>query len=233
VTLILTRLILALVLFAGGLALRSLASVERSFADASRLTATLSPNAVGAYEDLEASLGRLGRLPRLGSVLVANAREARMVADYTEGSFVRLAAMDDHQGTPDSLSGEHLFVAANAALRANMQTRARPEAAMRNFDAIAKRYADVLEREPGHVDAAYNHEYVLRLRSRVARTNRTPALDPPARRKGDLPVGPTIHGVPGGPPRGVKFGEFQLLIPLTPEEADFPDDQRRTRRNKG
>ena len=228
------RLIVALLLLAGGAVLWTMARVERSLARASELAATLSPDAAAAYDDVERSLEWLRRLPRVADPLLADAREARMVADYAAGRFALLADAQSRDGAGSKPDPEHLFVAANAAYRLNRRAAMPPDVALRQLDAAAKRYADVLERQPGHIDAAYNYELVLRLRNRVARANRgLPPLQPFSR-KGDLPVGPTLHGLPGAPPRGAAFGEFDLLIPLQPDEADMQDDgKEKLRRGKG
>ena len=79
-------------------------------------------------------------------------------------------------------------------------------------------YAAVLKASPRHADAAYNYEYVSRVRDRVA--SRVPGKTPPAlapvaaARAGDLPGGPTIHGRPGGPPPEAKAEEFQVIAPM-------------------
>ena len=228
------RAILALVFVAAGALMWRLSEVERSLARASQLAATLSPDAAAAYEDVERSLGQLRRVPRLTDGLRAEVRRARMVADYTAGSFGPLADMNGHHDTGGELGADHLFVATNAAYRLSRRAAMSPEVALRQLDDIAKRYAQVLERQPDHVEAAYNYELVVRLRDRVARTNRGLPPLAPGGWKGDLPVGPTIHGLPGAPPRGAQFGRFDLLIPLEPDEADFPDDSKtRAPRGKG
>ena len=67
-------------------------------------------------------------------------------------------------------------------------------------------------------DAAYNYEYVVRLRESVARAKGAAAAQiakaPPVTPSTDLPVGPTIHGRPGGPPPETKGEEFEILTPM-------------------
>jgi hypothetical protein len=78
-------------------------------------------------------------------------------------------------------------------------------------------------------DAAYNYEYVARLRDAAARAKpgsaKSPAADrgrqpaqPRPRRPGDLPDGPTIHGRPGTHPPATRGEEFEVLTPM-----DFGD----------
>jgi hypothetical protein len=74
-------------------------------------------------------------------------------------------------------------------------------------------------------DAAYNYEFVARLRESRARSRASaatssskpggePASKSTATRPSDLPLGPTIHGVPGGPPPGTKGEQFEILTPM-------------------
>jgi hypothetical protein len=68
------------------------------------------------------------------------------------------------------------------------------------------------------VEAAYNYEYVARLRDRVARAPLgkpvKPAPAPALATAGDLPMGPTIHGRPGAPPPEAKMEDLQMLAPM-------------------
>ena len=228
------RLFAAARLFAGGAALSKLSRAERSFADAMRLAAVLSPRPPNAYEEVEQSLGWLKRIPRVGVALITDARDQRMRVEYAAGRLAVPEGSDGHLRTVTDADDVHEIVSANAAYRVDRTAPARPEVAMEQLDSAARRYAQLLERHPEDADAAFNYEYVLRVRSRIARTNRVPAPLLQVTWKGDLPLGPTIHGMPGAPPRSTKFGRFEILVPLAPEEADMPDDaRRRSRRGKG
>jgi len=67
-------------------------------------------------------------------------------------------------------------------------------------------------------DAAYNYEYVARLRDAAARAKPRPepSSRPPVRnpRPGEFPDGPTIHGRPGMHPPATKGEEFEVLTPM-------------------
>ena len=66
-------------------------------------------------------------------------------------------------------------------------------------------------------DAAYNFEYVARVRDTLARAKgaatprQTRAMNSP---NDDLPVGPTVHGAPGIHPPGTKGEEFEIMTPM-------------------
>ena len=81
-------------------------------------------------------------------------------------------------------------------------------------------------------DVAYNYEYVVRLRETAARGRQAPlrsgdtrmAQKTAAEAASDLPTGPTLHGYPGGPPKGTDMSQFKIVIPKRGEERkDNPE----------
>jgi hypothetical protein len=105
-----------------------------------------------------------------------------------------------------------LLMAANAAFR-----EAERNVTAQKLDGVLQAYASAMKASARN-DAAYNYEYVSRLRDQVAKaqgkgaTPRAPAVAAVA--AGDLPAGPTIHGRPGAPPPEAKMEDFQMLAPL-------------------
>jgi len=170
----------------------------------------------------------------LGDALQARRRQAAV--EYWLGEFDDLVASND-ESDPDVL-----FVAANAAYRAVRLRGATGPDAARQLDPVLQAYATVLKAAPSNTDAAFNFEYVARLRSELERMRPSPAAaDAPARRTAqpartsDLPRGPTIHGLPGGPPVNVPVEEFEVLIPRGSEAEEAPPGQAEGRkvRRKG
>jgi hypothetical protein len=110
-----------------------------------------------------------------------------------------------------------LLIAANAAYRAAERTpQPRPQR-IQQLDLVVQSYASALKSPVFMPDAAYNYEFVVRLRDAAARARGAPA--PPAKAvlptaSADLPVGPTIHGRPGAPPPETKGEEFEILTPM-------------------
>jgi hypothetical protein len=116
---------------------------------------------------------------------------------------------------------ELLRTAANAAFRGAQRDQPgtgnrEPGTVVQRLDVVLQTYASALKASPRDLDAAYNYEYVSRLRDQVARsqgkTRLTPA--PPVAMAGDLPAGPTIHGRPGTPPPEAKMEDIEMLAPL-------------------
>ncbi len=181
---------------------------ERRAADADAALATLQYSVpAGEYSGLADSMRSAQGLPGLDP-LVADIREHRAAAQYWQAVDV----------APDR-NPNVVFVVANAAFRAAQRDRERG-AFTRHLDDVLKQYGEVLKANPDNVDAAYNYEFVSRLRKAAAKAKGEPTpkamLAPPA--TGELPAGPTIHGHPGAPPKGVNMGQFKVQVPMRPEE---------------
>lgn len=165
---------------------------------------------VPEYTGLEESMRVAEGVPVLDSLL-SGVREHRAAAQYWEATDV---ATDRDPVV--------VFVVANSAYRAAQRERDRQSMA-RRLDDVMKQYAEVLKNDPENADAAYNYEFVARLKKNVAKPRETAAAlaakgpsGPPA--EGELPVGPTIHGQPGAPPKGVDMGQFKVIMPMRPDE---------------
>ena len=172
----------------------------------------------------------------------ANALEpGRSVSDYLPGQSRRLsddisiakahvaywlgrydAVAADTQGRADAAV---LLASANAAFRQAQKDAAIGPAAVQRLDGVLQSYAaamkaaspaDALASVALAKEAAYNYEYIARVRDRVARGGKTAHIPPAALRLmgGDLPAGPTIHGGVGTPPPDAKTEEFQTIMPM-------------------
>ncbi len=76
------------------------------------------------------------------------------------------------------------------------------------LDAIAKRYADVVREQPDNEDAAYNYEFVVRLRAAVAAAKQAIApLDLDAHRAHRSTV------IAADRPREVDTKKFKMIVP--------------------
>jgi len=206
-TVIAQFLLAAVVVLLGGVFW--IASVwERRAARADEALATLQyAGPASEYADLEESMRSAHGVPWMDD-LVAGIRERRAVAQYWEAADV----------VPDR-DPAVVFVVANAAYRSAQRERDR-QAVARRLDDVMKQYVEVLKSSPENVDAAYNYEYVARLKKNLGKAKESAlakaAPAPPA--EGELPSGPTIHGRPGAPPKGVDMGQFKVIMPMRPDE---------------
>jgi hypothetical protein len=135
----------------------------------------------------------------------------------------------DAAGTVVENGPQVLLLAANAAFRAAQADKAARAEMVHRYEAVMTSYADVLRLDPTLVDAAYNYEFVVRLRDEAAKPGRRPAERP-------APPIPTMHGRPGAPPEGVDMGEFKIVVPKRMEEREDEAEQpggQATRTRKG
>lgn len=211
------RAIAVLALVAAAAIARSEATLARTEADAWQQLVTLRYEAAATAPPPAGALATA-----LGDVVQAGRRRA--LVEYWLGRYGDLA-----EGAGGSTDPDVLFVAANAAYRVvRDQGTIGPEGA-KKLDPVLQAYASVLKASPRFTDAAFNFEYVARLRSYLERMKPAPGLkDDEAPAVGgrapttDLPRGPSVHGVPGGPPPNVKVEEFEILIPRESGEEEAP-----------
>ena len=123
-------------------------------------------------------------------------------------------------GASSATDAEVLRTAANAAFRDSQRDPGTGAAAVQRLDGVLQAYASALKASPRDVEAAYNYEYVARVRDQVARSQGKVKLTPApvaarvGEMRGDLPAGPTIHGRPGMPPPEAKMEDLEMLAPL-------------------
>jgi len=208
---VITRMLIALVLFAAAWLSWSEARLAGRVADARQQMATLQ---FQIDDSLAPAASVSDYLPGEQESLSSDIRRIRARVAYWIGGY---AEVIEDKG--QELDPEVLVTVANAAFRTAERDSAVPQAQqVQQLDGVLQAYAAVLKASPRHADAAYNYEYVSRVRDQVA--SRVAGKTPPARvaaarrTSGDLPEGNTIHGRPGGPPPEAKAEEFQVIAPM-------------------
>lgn len=205
-----TRLAIAILLFAGAWLCWSEAALATRVADARRQMATLQ---FEMDDELVPVATVSDYLPGDQGRLSDDIRRIRATVSYWIGGYD--AVMEEKS---QELDPGVLLTAANASFRAAERDGGTQQEQVRRLDGVLQAYASVLKAAPRHADAAYNYEYVSRVRDQVA--SRMPGKTPPPlaapvrARAGDLPAGTTIHGRPGGPPPDMKAEEFEVIAPM-------------------
>lgn len=217
-TIIIRLLLAALFAIAAWLSSRE-SRLTDQVAEAKQAIATFDYATTQALEPHRAVSDYLSRDQRRLSddITVAKADVAYWLGRYD-------AVAGDTGGRADA---DILLAAANAAFRASQHDPATGPAAIQKLDGVLQAYAsamkataktDALASVAVAKEAAYNYEYVARIRDQVARDPKSRAAQavPPAGivMGGDLPAGPTIHGTPGAPPPDAKTEEFQTIMPM-------------------
>lgn len=205
-------IVLALALLAAGGILWTASQREARLAAAEYRLFTLRYET--AAEDLAAAAAP-GVLDPVVTRLSPATAAGQAAANYWMGDLEALATAED--------PGLRLL-ATNAEYRALRQTGGPWQAVVGRLDAISKRYADILRTEPGNEDAAYNYEFVTRLRASVVGA------------KQPLPGGDyaffnvTPHGVAGAPPEESDAKKFKMIVPMLPDERQEAEEAGRAGR---
>jgi len=208
---VITRMLTAVALAVAAWLSWSESKLAAQVADAKQDIATLD------HDNLDAITPRSSLsdyLPGDRRRLSDDVRIAKATVAYWLGRYGAVAA-DPTDGEADATI---LLTAANAAYREAQRDPAVGPAAVQRLDGVLQAYASALKASPRNVEAAYNYEYVARIRDQVARSPQgriagsTAASGPVM--GGDLPAGPTIHGGPGAPPPDAKMEELQTIAPM-------------------
>ena len=191
--------IIALLLLAAGAILWRSSEAERRLAAAERDLVMLRYDdaATGAQQPG----GRIASLMPGAGRATADAKSVETAAAYWRG---------DYEGVADN--AEAKLLAANAAYRNMRKAGGSWQAVVGRMDTLVKQYAEILRDDPNNMEAAFNYEYIVRLRQVIA-----------ARKQPVAPVGAvdselTIHGFAGAPPEEADMKKFKMIVPMRPDE---------------
>lgn len=210
-----TRYVLgAVVLTVLGAACLAAGMMERRMAAAQQEVAALDydgPETV--FTELEPYYQYGSSLPWIGTGPVDDIRTRRAALQYWQGQYSLLAAQQGDQ--PDAAAGDNnvelQLIRANAVYRVN-QAQAKDQAtALKALDAGIEAYANVLRNDEWSQTAAYNYEYLVRLRAQVS-TGRGKMTLSADGQEGQFGAG-------GKPPEDGSTPEFKIYVPIEPEEA--------------
>jgi hypothetical protein len=233
---VLGQVAIALVLAGVGYVSWTAGQLQRRMADAHEQLALLRYNAADAeYGDIEGSIDYMRRVPWVAESLLTDVRDERATGDYWQARYDALGPRHDDTGATIEQPPAELALSANATFRAGQRDAGDRQATLRRLDAAIKTYAELLKKRPADADAAYNFEYVVRLRDTISKSKPTPAgrREDPAKAvqkltgvvmAGDLPEGRTVHGDPGAPPPNTDMTQFKMHIPVRPDERQGGSD---------
>ena len=191
--------LIALLLVAAGAILWRSSEMERRLAAAERDLVTLRYDAAG--EGAKQPGGRLAALMPGAGRTSGDAKTVETTAAYWEGNYEAVAD-----------NAEAKLLAANAGYRNMRKAGGSWQAVVGRMDTLVKQYAEILRDDPGNAEAAFNYEYIVRLRQVIA-----------ARKQPVAPVdatdsGLTIHGFAGAPPEEADMKKFKMIVPMRPDE---------------
>lgn len=183
---------------------------ERRVAASQAELLTMRYEAASIPDDTDRLLAYARRLPGIGGALDADARDGRATAEYWLARYDALKKAPSGSGDADS---QLLLLAANAGYRAVQDETVDRPTALGHLNEVIKNYSDVMKRNPEMADAAFNYEFAVRRRDELARQRGAAPL-----KIGVADLAPTIHGRPGGPPKGVSMSQFKVLVPKRSDE---------------
>lgn len=177
---------------------------DRRLAHAEQQFATFAfDDAETAYAELEGAPGVAGAVGWLFGPSRDDVEARRAAVRYWRGDHAGLLA--DHAGASGPGAAANLplqFVLANAAARAALDPAADREQVLQALDGAIDVYRGVLQESPGHLDAAWNYEYLLRLRADLASGAELPV---PQRSQ---------HGQEGESPEAGELEEIEIYVPV-------------------
>lgn len=201
--------VLAIVLATGGAGFRTAGQLERGMNAAHKQL--LQMDYAAAKEQLAAvtaigpqAAARVWR-PRYATEM----QQLQAALAFWTSDYVALTPTNGDTAADGPSDASLMLLSADAAFRMDKPVPGNA-ASVQRLEQIMDAYADVLKQSPDDLTAAYNFEYVGRVRDRLVRPSR--AARPPV----TMPV--TIHGTEGGRPQEDSMTPFQTLQPLEGDE---------------
>jgi hypothetical protein len=205
---VVVALVVVVVLVIAGEGFRRAGLVEEALARADEQLTTSGAASRELEAELDEAIELASPVPVIGPGLSRQVRLNRAIQAYWQREYVSLSS-----GPLAPVAGETdatlQLLAANAAFRQAVSRTGTPQVLARGLDDVLKGYAGVLDVDPSNVNAAFNYEFTARLRSALA-----------GGRSGGPPGAPSrnMQGEQGDPPEGTRKSDFNVIVPLRPEE---------------
>jgi hypothetical protein len=210
---VLLYVVLATGLAAAGWACWSASKLEQHVADAERSVAAFQYlEAVPAFERAERYYTYTSRVPWIGAEQLHDIQIHRAELAYWQQDYAAIIPQqaDAIGALPQDNTGLQ-FVVANAMYRVARSRATDQKSLIAALDTGIAAQLAVLKNSVRNEDAAFNHEYLVRLRASIG-ARATPQLGK------DAGADKRTHGQPGGEPLEADKSEFKIHIPLEPEE---------------
>ena len=197
-----------------GSAFLGVARLEGHMADAGQRLSTLEYSA--AQESLtgaEQYADRSRFVPWLGSDARQEIRARQAAVQYWQRQYdVVLPAGAEPVAAVDEENVELQLVVANSAYRVHQTEFKDKQSTIKALEETAAGYLTVLKSNTWHPDAAFNYEYIIRLRDQAAKGSQPP---PPQKNEEE-----SDNGDQGAPTPATSQEGFQIYIPLEQGEKN-------------
>lgn len=204
-------LVVALLLAAGGLFAFGSAKFERDLAESQQSVATdRFDQAEARLDDADTYASYVRWVPQLGARAQRDLATRRAALHYWKKDYASVLPREtDPVGAVDNANVDLQLVVANAAFR-NAQRGATDKAVqLQALDEAIGSYMAVLKNDSWNADAAFNYEYLLRLRTEIAQGKRKPGAM--AEKTDNL-------GEQGSPAQSNSTKKFEIYVPLEGSE---------------
>jgi hypothetical protein len=210
-----TLLVVTVVLGGFGFASLGVARLEGHMADAQQQLSTLQYDAAKqSLADAAEYADQARWVPWLGRDERQEIRARTAALQYWQKDFDALVPA---QAEPVAAVGddnvELQLVVANAAYRLGQGRSKDRTTTMKSLEEAASGYLTVLKNNTWHTDAAYNYEYIVRLRDELAKGKQPP--QPPKDQSEE-----SDNGESGAPSPATSSKGFQIYIPLEQGEKN-------------
>jgi hypothetical protein len=199
------------VAFLGGVLLTA-SRLDRSLAESQENLVTQKyAESLATFDTAERYYGYASRLPWIGSAPLNDVRARRATTQYWQRQYAAIVPQGTEPvATVDEDNIALQMVVANAVFRIGQAGSKNKQSTLDALDTSINAYLTVLKNTPQHENAAYNYEYLVRLRQEVEKGRRKPG-------EGEGEDGPEGRG--GGPtPEQGNMNDFKIYIPLESEE---------------
>lgn len=204
----------AIVLGLFGVAFLGVARLDGYMADAGQRLSTLQYDlAQESLTEAEQYANRARFVPFLGSDARQEIRARQAAIQYWQRQYdVVLPAAAEPVAAVDEENVELQLVVANSAHRVNQRQFKDKGSTVKALEASAAGYLTVLKNNTWHPDAAFNYEYIIRLRDAAAKGSQPP---PPKENEEE-----SDNGESGAPTPATSQEGFQIYIPLEQGEKN-------------
>jgi hypothetical protein len=204
----------ALVIAAIGGGTLLFASYERQMASAEESLATMRYADASDTLASAAKYAEYGRwLPRVGGRAARDVRARRASLEYWQQQYDALLPREaDPVGAVEGENVSLQLLVANGAFRAGQAKSTDRASTAQALDEAVSAYLTVLKGDEWDERAAYNYEYLVRLKDDLAKGRRKTA---PPRAEGNASL-----GAAGAPEKSRDMKAFEVYIPLEGEERN-------------
>ncbi len=206
--------IVAVVLTLFGFAFQGVARLEGHMADAGQQLSTLQYEA--AQESLNAAdeySNQSRFVPFIGSDARQEIRARQAAVQYWQRQYdAVLPAGAEPVAAVDDQNVELQLVVANSEFRVKQTEFKDKTSTVKALEESAAGYLTVLKNNTWHPDAAFNYEYIIRLRDQAAKGSQPP---PPQKNEEE-----SDNGESGAPTPATSQEGFQIYIPLEQGEKN-------------